>query len=391
MSDIYKIRFNGNTLCSHQTRQFVHKYKSFKWVLSGRWNQGSGNSGATATYMQWDELGIGFDDGNVCYGPSYWTYDSYTLDGTPWEPNMRMPNALLDGERNTEYSKFDASNFVELTVYFHTTDNNAILPTSVGLIAANGQSRYESSTPLHFMLYGLNTQTNEYELLIDVGAANVNRTNNAETIITTGFTYHYSSVTDTWPLSYVYEPIPDYTLLQSDLRTLSLTNAYQTLGSSIDLSNLKHRFLCIKFGATNNQTGAGRYDVGLSPANISSLRWHSYNNRIKNRAPLSYGMSSVNVNHNCTYKVYGSELYFATNSTAFSSGVWAEYKVVINLDTGYVRTWVTNADSYIEYYISSPVTTFNCVSCNGDSGSYRSAIRNLYVYSAKTWDIATQL
>ena len=202
MSDIYKVRFNGNTLCSRQTRQFAHKYKSFKWVLSGRWNQGSGNSGDTATYMQWDELGIGFDGGNVCYGPSYWTYDSYTLDGTPWAADMRMPNALLDGERNTEYSKFDASNFVELTVYFHTADNNAILPTSVGLIAANGQSSYESSTPLHFMLYGLNTQTNEYELLIDVGAANVNRTNNAETIITTGFTYHYSSVTDTWPLSY---------------------------------------------------------------------------------------------------------------------------------------------------------------------------------------------
>ena len=208
MSDTYKIRFNGNTLCSHQTRQFVHKYKSFKWVLSGRWNQGSGNTGATATYMQWDELGIGFDGGNVCYGPSYWAYDSYTLDGTPWAADMRMPNALLNGERNTEYSKFDASNFVELTVYFHTTDNNAILPTSVGLISANGQSTYESSTPLHFKLYGLNTQTNEYELLIDVGAADVNKTSNAETIITTGFTYHYTTVTDNWPLSFKYkEPV----------------------------------------------------------------------------------------------------------------------------------------------------------------------------------------
>lgn len=392
MSEIYKIRFNGNTLCSHQTRQFVHKYKSFKWVLSGRWNQGSGNSGDTATYMEWDELGIAFNGDTVRYGPDYWTFDSYTLDGTPWEAETRMPQVLLGGSWGTESSKFDASNFVELTVYFHTADNSAILPTRVGLISANNQNTYQSSTPLDFKLYGFNEDTNEYELLIVVNAANVNKTDTTETLVSTGFTYHYTTVTDKWPLSYEYiEPIPDYTLLQTDLRTLSLTNEYQTLGSSIDLSNSNHRFLCIKFGATNNQTGAGVYDVRLSPANISSLRWHSYSSRIYNRAPLSYGMSSVNVNHNCTYKEYGSERYFATNSTAFSSGVWAEYKVVINLDTGYIRVWVTNADSYIEYYISSPVTTFNCVSCNGDSRSHTSAIRNLYVYSAKTWDIATQL
>lgn len=167
----------------------AHTYKSFKWVLSGRWNQGSGNYGSTATYMEWDELGIGFNDGSVCYGPSYWTYDSYTLNGTPWAPAERMPDALLDGNRNTEYSKFDASNFVELTVYFHTTNNAYIIPTSVGLISASNQNSYQSSTPLHFMLYGLNESTNEYELLIDVGAADVAKTNNAETIINSGFTY----------------------------------------------------------------------------------------------------------------------------------------------------------------------------------------------------------
>lgn len=167
----------------------VHTYKSFKWVLSGRWNQGSGNYGSTATYMEWDELGIGFNDGSVCYGPSYWTYDSYTLNGTPWAPAERMPEALLDGIRNTEYSKFDASNFVELTVYFHTTNNSYIIPTSVGLISASNQNYYQSSTPLHFMLYGLNEATNEYELLIDVGAADVAKTNNAETVINSGFTY----------------------------------------------------------------------------------------------------------------------------------------------------------------------------------------------------------
>ena len=186
-------------------------------------------------------------------------------------------------------------------------------------------------------------------------------------------------------------PVPDYTLLQTDLRTLSMTNAYQSLGSSIALSTLTHRFLCVKFGATNNLSGAGAYNVELSPANISSLRWHSYTDRIRRRAPLSYGLTSVSVNHNAYYLKYSnSEIYFATNSTAFTSGVWAEYKVVINLDTGYSRVWVTNADSYIEYYITAP-TQFNKVSCQGDSGSYRSALRNLYVYSAKTWDIALSL
>lgn len=392
MSNTYKLQYNGMTLCSQQTRQFVHKYKSFKWVLSGRWNQGSGNSGATATYMEWDELGIAFGDDTVRYGPTYWTYDSYELTGNPWSPDTRMPQVLLGGSWDSETSKFDASNFVELSLYFHTTDHSAILPTRVGLISANNQNDYQSSTPLNFKLYGLNEDTNEYELLIEVNAANVNKSNTTETLISTGFTYHYSTITGRWPLSYEYiDPIPDYTLLQTDLRTLSLTNAYQTLGSQIDLRNLTHRFLCIKFSATNNQSGAGVYNVELSPANISSLRWHSYSNRIKSRAPLSYGLSSVSINHNAYYIAYSSEKYFATNSTAFTSNVWAEYKIIIDLDTGRVRTCVTNADSYIEYYISNPVTTFNCVSCNGDSSSYRSALRNLYVYSAKTWDIATQL
>lgn len=161
----------------------VAGYKSFKWVLQGRWNQGSGNRGATRTYMEWDELGIGIDNGEVHYGPVYWTYDSYTLEGTIWDQDRRMPDALLDGNRNTEESKFDASNFVELTVYFHTTNNTFIVPTSVGLIAANNQTSYQSSTPLHFMLYGLNEHTNAYELIIDVNAAQVAKTNNAETII----------------------------------------------------------------------------------------------------------------------------------------------------------------------------------------------------------------
>lgn len=186
MADLSKLQY-GLT-------KTVRKYKSFKWVLSGRWNQGSGNSGATATYMEWDELGIGFDNSAVRYGPTHWTYDSYTLDGTPWAPYLRMPQVLLGGSWGTETSKFDASNFVELTVYFHTADNSAILPTRVGLISAHNQNEYQSSTPLYFKLYGLNEDSNEYELLIVVNAANVNKTNITETIVSSGFTYHYDMI-----------------------------------------------------------------------------------------------------------------------------------------------------------------------------------------------------
>ena len=187
-------------------------------------------------------------------------------------------------------------------------------------------------------------------------------------------------------------PEPDYTLLQSDLRTLSLSNATQTLGSQIDLSNLTHRFLCVKFGATNNHKSYGAYRVELSPNMMSDLRWNSLSSSgTGKRAPLSYGLTSVSVNHNAYYKENNSDKYFATNSTEFNSGVWAEYKIIIDLDTGRVRTWVTNADSYIEYNISIPVTTFNGVSCLGGGSMAQSAIRNLYVYIAKSWDIATEL
>lgn len=158
-------------------------YTHFKWELNGRYNQGSGNSGATRTYMEWDELGIGFNGGAVCYGPDYWTLDSYELDGTPWASDIRMPPVLLGGTWGTEESKFDASNFVSLTLYFHTTSGAAILPTSVGLYSANNQNDYQSSTPKYFILYGLDRTTNQYVQLISVDGANVNRTNTTLTTV----------------------------------------------------------------------------------------------------------------------------------------------------------------------------------------------------------------
>lgn len=187
-------------------------------------------------------------------------------------------------------------------------------------------------------------------------------------------------------------PVPDYTLLQTDLRTLSMSNAYQSLGSSIDLSALTHRFICIKFGAANNDTRDGRYYVELSPQAVNELRYNSNASAIYYRAPLCYGRSSVTVNHNCYFKQTDSDLYFATNSKAFTAGVWADYKVILNLDTGYIRVCVPSVDSYVEYSISAP-TQFNKVSCQGYNRAVRNtcAIRNLYVYSAKTWDIALSL
>lgn len=215
MADLSKLQY-GPT-------KTVRKYKSFKWVLSGRWNQGSGNSGATRTYMQWDELGIGFDNGAVCYGPDYWTFDSYTLDGTPWAPDERMPPVLLGGTWGTESSKFDASNFVSLVVYFHTTSGEAILPTSIGLYSTSNQNDYQSSTPLHFILSGLNEETNEYEQLIDIGAAAVNKGNTALTTVSSGFTYHYTVnnlnrlVFNNMPLCYRFDGYSTFKVIMSGL------------------------------------------------------------------------------------------------------------------------------------------------------------------------------
>ena len=274
MSDIYKIRFNGNTLCSHQTRQFAHKYKSFKWVLSGRWNQGSGNSGDTATYMEWDELGIAFDGDTVRYGPDYWTFDSYTLDGTPWSPDTRMPQVLLGGSWGSESSKFDASNFVELTVYFHTADNSAILPTRVGLISANNQNTYQSSTPLDFKLYGLNEDTNEYELLIVVNAANVNKSSNTETLVSAGFTYHYSTVTVKWPLSYTE---PAHSEVWVDLGSTEYVQSSRGT-TTVNLTGMKSsstlNYLSFVFDAMYT-SGSYAADIMLINSSGGSVMWRS--------------------------------------------------------------------------------------------------------------------
>ena len=170
----------------YQTKE-IKSFKTFKWLLKGRWNQGSGNSGNTRTYLEWDELGISYvGSGGVKYGPTYWTVDSYSSSGSLF--SSRPASEMFDGEWGTEGSKSDYKNindtdgYVEIII--HTTSGEAIVPNGVGLISCNNQSSYASSTPAHFILYGLNESTNEYVKLIDVPASSVNKGNTQTTTIT---------------------------------------------------------------------------------------------------------------------------------------------------------------------------------------------------------------
>ncbi len=169
----------------YQTKE-KGSFKTFKWLLKGRWNQGTGNSGTTRTYQQWDELGISYvgSDG-VKYGPTYWTVDSYSSSGSLW--SSRPASEMFDGEWGSETSKSDykdindTDGYVEIII--HTTSGEAIIPNGVGLISCSNQSSYASATPAHFILYGLDESTNEYVQLIDVGAANVNKGNTQTTTV----------------------------------------------------------------------------------------------------------------------------------------------------------------------------------------------------------------
>lgn len=172
-------------LC-YQTKE-KGSFKTFKWVLKGRWNQGTGNSGSTRTYLQWDELGISYvGSGGVKYGPTYWTVDSYSSSGSLW--GSRPASEMFDGEWGSETSKSDykdindTDGYVEIII--HTTSGHAIIPNGIGLISCSNQSSYASSTPAHFILYGLDESTNEYIQLIDVPAANVNKGNTQTTTVT---------------------------------------------------------------------------------------------------------------------------------------------------------------------------------------------------------------
>lgn len=169
----------------YQTKEKL-PFKTFKWLLKGRWNQGTGNWGSTRTYLEWDELGISYvgSDG-VKYGPTYWTVDSYSSSGSLW--GSRPASEMFDGEWGSETSKSDykdindTDGYVEIII--HTTSGEAIVPNGVGLISCNNQSSYASSTPGHFILYGLDERTNEYIQLIDVPAASVNKGNTQTTTV----------------------------------------------------------------------------------------------------------------------------------------------------------------------------------------------------------------
>lgn len=394
MSDIYKLRLNGNTLCSRQTRQFVHKYKSFKWVLSGRWNQGSGNSGATATYMEWDELGIAFDGDTVRYGPSYWTYDSYTLDGTPWDPATRMPPVLLGGTWGSEASKFDASNFVELTVYFHTADNSAILPTRVGLISANNQNEYQSSTPLDFKLYGLNEDTHEYELLIDVNAANVNKSSTTETLVSTGFTYHYSTVTDTWPLSFMYNDTPasevwvdlgstEYYLQGNQTRRLAVS--LTGMPSSSDMQYFTMLFDAKIWGSTGGQARIIiENNTATSPEDWGYQNKWGMRDHFSLRTPPQF--FTPGDGKTWTTDSSATSLVTDCSTSLWPENTYSKFKIVCDRTTSTCYLYIANTFLGIAAGFSNDLITWNQIYLYSDQGrSYEiAAVKNIKVVGFST-------
>lgn len=189
-------------------------------------------------------------------------------------------------------------------------------------------------------------------------------------------------------VKYAGDPI----LIQEDMRTLSLSNNEQSLGSQIDLSYLDYRFLCIKFGATNNYIGAGDYLVNLVNSSNSRpsgyyLRWHK--GRAAGRAPL--GMASdaqVLDSKNMYQRTFDGGVKRFTDATTFTNGVWAEYKVIVSLDENFGLVWETTSDSYVKFNYTQIITKFNNITCHGDNSNYRSALRNLQVYKAPSWNKA---
>lgn len=270
----------------YQTKE-KPSFKTFKWILKGRWNQGTGNDGDTRTYQQWDELGISYvgSDG-VKYGPTYWTVDSFSSSGTPWAGDIRGPADLFDGEWGSETSKCDYYNindtdgYVEIII--HTTSGQAIIPNGVGLISANYQANYASSTPGHFILYGLNESTNEYVQLIDVGAASVNKGSTQTTTVSfepvevVSGTYYLLAPSDMGQGIGLRTTVPKLVYLtyfddvSTSLGYINSTPNIDTanIGNLVSISNRFHQETFVSTNGTMPSTYVGKHD--LSRTNSSS-------------------------------------------------------------------------------------------------------------------------
>lgn len=359
----------------YQTKE-IKSFRTFKWLLKGRWNQGTGNSGNTRTYLEWDELGISYvGSGGVKYGPTYWTVDSYSSSGSLF--SSRPASEMFDGEWGTEGSKSDYKNindtdgYVEIII--HTTSGEAIVPNGVGLISCNNQSSYASSTPAHFILYGLNESTNEYVELIDVGAASVNKGNTQTTTVTfdpvevvTGTHYLLAPSIISKGSGLRFE-MPDFPILDPHLVYLTYFDDVPTTQGSFQCTPLKDT---VNMGKMNSITGRFLRNTlsatsGIIPSGYIGINYLSRNN------------GSVSRNDGMTWS------FPYTKTDPFTVMWWGNYnqdnyaylgpQIWTNGTYNYMHSWLKSNYSgwgYIWYADSSSLlTAYNGASIANKNGN----------------------
>lgn len=154
-------------------------YSKYKIVLEGTVRE----TGDPYRYCQWCKVGLGWNGNNPVYGSSYYTVESYDLvNGTYWatysESNYPPSNLFVDNL----YKKIDWTyntghkDDCYLEVIFNT--NNAIVPTSIGLISPDNAYNY-TQRPEYFKLYGWD---NGWNLITTVNGEDTLSGDNAESI-----------------------------------------------------------------------------------------------------------------------------------------------------------------------------------------------------------------
>lgn len=141
-------------------------------------------------YIQWDEVGVGWNGLGPFYGPDYWSIESYGLhDATDWGDRTGTIRYLFDGywgDAGGYNSKFDATynEGCENTWYgevIFTSLNGPIEPDSMGFYAPlNIQSHPQ--VPGLFELYGWDGAA--WVLITSVNGNQLTLINNECTVIT---------------------------------------------------------------------------------------------------------------------------------------------------------------------------------------------------------------
>lgn len=163
----------------------IQGYTRFKLKLTGYAGRESQNP---ARYVQWDEVGIGYDNNPPVYGPANWTIISYTLyDATDYEGRDSL-RFLMDGYWNDSggyNSKFDARyNSGCLDTWYgeiiFDSVHGPIIPTSMGFYAPLNIQNHPQ-TPGKFELSG--QMNNNWVVLGSVFGSQLTLTNNAQTVV----------------------------------------------------------------------------------------------------------------------------------------------------------------------------------------------------------------